>query len=101
MVYKDGTNYFVGLDLAQSQDYTAIAVVERAEFEGEFDPVMYAHRKETSLRLRYLERVARGTPYTGVVERVRQVVRTPELAGRCHLIVDATGVGAPVVDMLR
>jgi hypothetical protein len=94
-------NYFIGLDLAQSHDYTAITVLERLEFAGEFDPVMYARRKETALRLRFLERVARGTPYTTVVERVREVARSPDLAGRCHLIADATGVGAPVVDMLR
>ena len=34
--------YFVGLDLGQCQDFTAIAVLERAELSGEWDPVMYA-----------------------------------------------------------
>jgi len=29
------------------------------------------------------------------------VTRSGELAERCHLIVDATGVGRPVMDMLR
>ena len=54
-----------------------------------------------ALRLRYLERVPLGTPYPEVVERVAQVTRSAELAGRCHLVVDATGVGRPVVDLLR
>ena len=31
--------YFVGLDLGQSRDFTAIAVLERAELMGEWDPV--------------------------------------------------------------
>ncbi len=31
--------YFVGVDLGQSRDYTAIAVVERAERTGAWDPV--------------------------------------------------------------
>jgi len=48
-----------------------------------------------------LERVPMGTPYPEVVERVRRIVRSAELAGRCHVAVDATGVGRPVVDPLQ
>lgn len=48
--------------------------------------------------VRYLERVALGTPYTKVVERVAQIVSRLR---KCTLIVDATGVGGPVVDALR
>jgi hypothetical protein len=40
-------------------------------------------------------------PYPKVVARVREIVRSEELCGDCALVVDATGVGAPVVDMLR
>ena len=36
-----------------------------------------------------------------IVERVVEVTRSPELAGHSHLAVDATGVGRPVLDMLR
>ena len=93
--------YFVGLDLGQSQDFTAIAVLERAELSGEWDAAMCARRKTIALRLRHLERVPLGTPYPDVVERVVVVTRSGELAGRCHLIADATGVGRPVMDMLR
>jgi hypothetical protein len=92
---------FVGVDLGQSRDFTAIAVLERAELVGDWDPVMYARRKTIALRLRHLERVPLGTPYTDVVDRVVVVTRSGELAERCHLIVDATGVGRPVMDMLR
>ena len=92
---------FVGLDLGQSRDFTAIAVLERAELRGDWDPAMYAWRKTTALRLRHLERVPLGTPYTEVVDRVVVVTRSGELAERCHLIADATGVGRPVLDMLR
>ncbi len=31
---------------------------------------------------------------------MRDVVRSPELAGGCQLVADATGVGRPVMDML-
>ena len=91
----------MGLDLGQSQDFTAIAVLQRAELVGEWDPVVFARRKTTALRLRHLERIPLGTPYTEVVDRVVAVTRSADLAGRCDLIADATGVGRPVMDMLR
>ena len=93
--------HFVGVDLGQAKDFTAIEAVERAELTGAWDPATYAWRKTASLRLRYLERMALGTPYPEVVERVVGLTRSGELAGRCHLVVDATGVGRPVVDLLR
>jgi len=46
------------------------------------------------LQLRYSERVALGTPYPEVVEH-------ENLRGRCAVVLDSTGVGEPVVDMLR
>jgi len=93
--------FFVGLDLGQSQDFTALAVVERAETSGEFDPVMAARPKVVRLNLRFLERMELGTPYPDVVDRVGRMTRSRELAGRCQLAVDGTGVGPPVVDMLK
>ncbi len=91
----------MGLDLGQIQDFTTIAVVGRAELKGEWDPVVFAWKKEVAPRLRYLERVPLGTPYTEVLERAAQVTRAPKLAGGCELVVDATRVGRPVVDLLR
>lgn len=94
-------SYFVGVDLGQSRDPTAIAVVERAELVGEWDAAMYAWRKCVELRLRYLERLELGIPYPEAVRRVVEVVQSRDLTGRCHLVVDGTGVGRPVVDLLR
>ena len=93
--------YFVGVDFGQIRDYTAIAVLERAELRGKFDYAVRAYEKDVALRLRYLERIPLGTPYPDVVERVAQVTRDRQLAGHCHLAVDGTGVGRPVVDQLR
>jgi hypothetical protein len=93
--------YFVGLDLGQSQDFTALAILERTELTGAWDPAIYAYQKMAALRLRYLERVPLGTTYPEVVARVREVTRSAELHGRCELVVDATGVGRPLVDLLR
>jgi len=101
-VLAEATWYFVGLDLGQSRDHSALAVVERADLAlDEIDHVTYARLMERRYRIRFLERVALGTPYPNVVERVREVVRAKPLAARCTLVVDATGVGAPVVDLLQ
>src|SRR6185312_15282286 len=86
----------VGVDLGQRQDYTAIAVVERRE-------LMLAYRTPAfhSLAVRHVERLTLGMPYAGVVARIREIVQSPALRGNCALTVDATGVGNPVVEMLR
>ena len=79
--------YFLGLDLGQKQDPAALAVVEKTP--------------ELKLMVRYVERAPLGTPYPRVVDWVRQVATNRQIAGRCELAVDATGVGNPVVEMLR
>src|SRR5229473_1377137 len=101
-VLAEAVWYFVGLDLGQSLDHSALAVVERADLTlDEIDHMTYERLKERRYRVRFLERVALGTPYPNVVERVRAMVRAKPLVGQCTLVMDATGVGAPVVDMLR
>lgn len=88
-----------GVDIGQSIDPTAIIVVERytptAEDAGD------QPRQEFSIR--YVDRVPLGTPYTDVVEHIAQVSELAESsAGRSvTTVVDATGVGKPIVDMLR
>ena len=93
--------YFVGLDLGQSRDFTALAILEWTEKVGDRDAATWEQRKVIGHRLRHLERLPLGTTYPEVVERVSEVVGSLAEAGRCELIVDATGVGRPVVDMLR
>ena len=93
--------FFFGLDLGQSHDFTALSIVERAEVRGQWDPVRFCHTIQVELRLRHLERIPRGTNYPDVVRRVARIMQTPVLAGQSELLVDATGVGRPVVDLLR
>lgn len=84
-------NFFLGLDLGQSNDFTAISIAEKLDVPG--DPVEY--------HIRHLERVKLGTPYPAIVEHVRNLMQSSQLAGSTALVVDGTGVGAPVVDMFR
>lgn len=85
--------FFLGLDLGQAQDYTALAVVERKVFCYEAKPDEY--------HIRHLERPKLGIPYPAIVERVQNLLKSDQLWGRTALVVDKTGVGAPVVDMFR
>jgi hypothetical protein len=94
-------SYFIGVDLGRVQDFTAIAVVERSVSKGEFSSALWTWRKATQFQLRHLERVPIGTPYPEVVKRVEGITRSSKLTGPIHLAVDNTGVGAPVVDLLR
>ncbi len=63
-VLSERARIFVGLDLGQSQDPSALSVVERAEvFPGEMDWVTYERRRPLRFRVLYLERMLLGTPY--------------------------------------
>jgi hypothetical protein len=88
------TEYVVGLDLGQAHDFTAIAVAEVVGGRLGND------RGTLSYAVRHLERV-RGKPYPEIVRRVGALLATPELRGNARLVVDSTGVGRPVVDLLR
>src|ERR1041385_7988869 len=82
-------DYFIGLDLGQRRDFTAVAVVERVP----------AH--PTQHNIRHLERVALGTSYTAVVERVCHLLRMPMLGGHATVVIDGTGVGVAVLDLFQ
>lgn len=89
-------DFIGGLDLGQTTDFSALAVLERAWEPGR------AGRKDaqSAYSVRHLERFPLGTPYTAVCTRVADLFAAPPLAGS-RLAVDQTGVGRPVVDVLR
>lgn len=55
----------------------------------------------TEYHLRHLERLPLGTSYPRIVDSVCATLARPPLAGQTVLLVDITGVGRPVWDMLR
>ena len=89
--------FSIGLDLGQRRDNTALVVIEKPE------PRMpFLRPEDRELRVRMAERLPLGTPYPEVVEVMRHVESLAALQGqRCTLTVDATGLGKPVVEMLR
>ncbi len=98
----------VGLDLGQSADYTALSVVQAVKVPtggGSFG---------TDLHLRHLERYPLRTPYPDIAEKVAALMRDPLLSpeefdparrrifrAAPELVVDNTGVGVAVTDLLR
>ena len=90
---------YVGLDLGQAMDYTALAVIEQGEAPAE--ALTTAERKASVVcYLRALDRCQLGTPYPEIVSRVATILANPKLDAP-ELVVDATGVGRPVIDMFR
>lgn len=95
--------YYVGLDLGQSIDYTAISVIERVKVpllqhgrQSEAENIAY----NTTCNVIHLDRLPLRTTYPQVVEHVRTMLDTAPLAGNSQLVVDFTGVGRPVFDMM-
>jgi hypothetical protein len=90
------SRFYVGLDLGQRRDHSAVALVEKLERVRPWGPPEFE-----AFLVRHLERMPLGTTYPQVVERVCAMVGIVGRFGACELVLDATGVGAPVVDMLR
>jgi len=135
--------FYVGLDLGQAQDRTALTILEAATGEDEVEPLSEdapetAEDEEEDFaavragmgalspgltapeppdrgdgapaatgsadreyHLRHIHRFDQGTPYPEIVESTAEIMRRPELGEDAALVVDATGVGRPVVDMLE
>jgi hypothetical protein len=100
--WRPGAQFCVSVDLGQMSDPTAIAVMEGwTEPSGEMDRATFAQGRQKRFAVRWLERVPLGTSYVDVVELVFRLVRQWKQLGNCVVVVDATGVGAAVLDMLR
>jgi hypothetical protein len=88
--------YIAGLDLGRPHEFTALAVLERTELPNPDD----ARRLVRHYAVRHLERLPPATPYPEVFARLTEVFAAPSLHG-ARLVVDHTGVGRPVLGMLR
>jgi len=91
---------YIGLDLGQRHDNSGFVGIEKPA----------RHRLSTmpqSLLLRMAERIPLGMAYPEIVEVMRYVTAMGNAMGRmagdglCKLVVDATGLGRPVVEMIR
>src|SRR5262249_36394985 len=92
---QPAVRHFVGLDLAQPHEFTALAVLERPLASA---ADLLAGRRP-AYALRHLRRFPLGTPYPAIMQAVVSLLGSVRLSGPA-LVVDQTGVGHAVVDML-
>jgi hypothetical protein len=81
--------YAIGVDLGQTVDHAAAALLE-------YEPL-----PERDYRLRGLHRYPLGTQYTSIADDIQTHMQHEALRGRTMLAVDATGVGDAVVQVMR
>ena len=89
-------SFYIGVDLGKSQDYTAITIMQQN--------IIYKslNTKIPIYEVRHLERIKLGTPYPKIVDRLGKLLQKPEIYHKQKvMLIDQTGVGKPVVDMLR
>jgi hypothetical protein len=77
---------YVGVDIGKARNHSAIAIIEP-------EPVW------RGVAVRWLETMPLGTPFPEVAARVERIA--VRARGNCEIAIDATGLGMPVVDMLR
>jgi hypothetical protein len=91
---RDG--FFLGVDPGQANDYAAITVAERTV------DIVEDAEKPSAYAIRHLPRFKLGTPYLEQVGMIASIFKAlPARRFPPVLIADATGVGRPVVDLLR
>jgi hypothetical protein len=104
-VRREETRYFIGVDLGQSHDPTAIAVVRRLRFlvsrDVQHSTPTWKEEKPTIYQCGYLERVPLGTTYPAIVAHAGRLLQRPIWDGKIDLAIDQTGVGRPVCDMFQ
>jgi hypothetical protein len=90
--FTDRPHYLVGLDLGQASDYSAWIVAERLDRGDE----------RAAYAIGHIDRV-RGAKYPAVVAHTRTLIdalRAQEPRPEIGLVVDYTGVGRAVADLL-
>ncbi len=106
----------VSADIGQQRDHTGIAVLVEHEIRGDWDPAWYTWEWHKQTTVQHVERMPLMVSYPEIVARIKEVadwVRewgtrpTDGVWSHCGLsklsavVVDATGSGMPVVDLLR
>jgi len=100
--------YIVGCDLGQANDFTALSILEKhrdttSEIRQQgFEPPTGVTTTRNIFHLRHLQRLKLGTGYPDIVNIVSTMLKAlPPAKLAPVLVVDATGVGRPVIDMMQ
>ena len=97
---KHERDFIIGVDLGQARDYTAIAIFERIEkLTGKAEKGRWT--TQVRYELPHLERPPLGTSYPAIIERLIDLIARLPAHQRLSILVDRTGCGRPVVDLMR
>lgn len=107
-------DYYVGLDLGQANDYTAISIIELEVGYHGWDGFNHwsdfiREPEEFNYNITWLQRFKRGTSYPNQIRQTKQLIDRIPTAGKgrgdygkaeIYLAVDYTGVGRAPFDLL-
>src|SRR5262245_3871221 len=106
------SRFVVGLDLGQSIDPTAIAVLEKktgvidhgSDADRHCGLTTHLQKPASRIEVRYLKRLALGLSYPTIIEHVIELMGRAPLCGAenqrpAELVIDETGPGRPVGDI--
>ena len=97
---KHERDFVIGVDIGQAREVTAIAIFERIELlTGKAEEGRWTTR--VRYELPHLERLPLGKPYPAVIDRLKELIAGLPAHGRLNVLVDQTGCGRPVVDLMR
>lgn len=89
--------YWVGADLGQANDYSAVCVVkDQALPMSDGNGIIVGPRERTVV---YADKF-RGVSYVDVVDHLIKLRNAPPFGGKSELVIDGTSIGRVVSDML-
>jgi len=108
------SRFILGCDLGQTSDPTAVSVIEHVRgvldantlYERHTNTGRIPQKPAERFYLKYLERLPLSLPYPVQIGRVAEILSRPPLCGDgdrirpAELVVDHTGVGAAVSDLM-
>jgi hypothetical protein len=100
-------DFIVPIDIGQAADFTALGGMRRLRKASDKTKETYAmngnvelsREYEDAFHLGYAHRFPLHTPYPEQIERLKTICA--RIPGTFQVVADATGVGRPVVDMIR
>lgn len=82
---------YFGLDLGQATDYTALTAVDK----------VLTYEKDVQYHTRHAERFELGMSYPLMIDKLDERINALNIRSDYMTIADATGVGRPVIDLMR
>jgi hypothetical protein len=99
-LWQEERAFFMGVDIGQANDPSAVAVIERVrQGTGDFDvgpDKTQREKHDQKFELRHLERLPLHMEYRAQVSLIANMLDTPPLDAGCELVVDRTGIGRAI-----